>query len=187
MTQAQFCLIYRHETTEEPSNNSGFFPLSLFSWFLQELSAGRAQDSVTSQNFALGSPRSAPSTLTRWMGLPVMGTRLTATVACASPTGTSVCSSGGLVSTACSRTCCPSNQLCSCCSSPCASRSTSHTCCQQHSLSFSPALPTWRRQQKYSPCSSHSRKSTSEWLAWAEMKQLGSLPCRSTASTRCLL
>lgn len=31
VTQARFCLIYRHETTEEPSNNSGFFPLSLFS------------------------------------------------------------------------------------------------------------------------------------------------------------
>lgn len=117
MTRAQFCLIYGHETTEEPSSNSGFFPLSLFSWCLQELPAGRAQDSVTSQNFALGSPRSVPSTLTRSMGLPVMGERLTATVGCASPTGTSVCSSGGLVSTACSRTCCPFSQLYS---SPCA-------------------------------------------------------------------
>lgn len=31
VTHARFCLIYRHETTGEPSNKSGVFPLSLFS------------------------------------------------------------------------------------------------------------------------------------------------------------
>lgn len=54
---------------------------------------------MTSQNIALASPRSAPSTLTRSMGLCATEEGPIATAACASPTGTSVCSSGGLVRT----------------------------------------------------------------------------------------
>lgn len=182
----------RHETTEEPINNSGFFLLSLFSWYLQELSAGRGQDPVTSQNIALASPHSAPSTLTRSMGLPVMEEGPIATVACASPTGTSVCSSGGQVRTL------PAPKhavLWTCkCSTPAVprpvqGRSTFHTCCQEQSLrSLFSCLTDSSEAAKNFLCSNHSRKRTSEWLAQGEMKQPHeSLPCRSTASTRCLL
>lgn len=165
---------------------------------------------MTSQNFALASPRSAPKTPTRWMGLPVMEERLSATVACASPTGTSVCSSGGLVRTLPAAHCQvfphfhistvfpilgPAGLWTSKCSAPAAphpavphpeqGRSTFHTCCQQQSLSsiFS-CLTHVEEAAKNFPCSNHSRKRTSEWLAWSGMKQpLESLPCRSTAST----
>lgn len=76
-----------------------FPPLYYFSWCLQELSAGKSQDYVTSQSTALGSHRSAPPTPTKLMGLPVKEERHIAIMACVSHTKTSACSCGGQVRT----------------------------------------------------------------------------------------
>lgn len=64
-----------------------------------------------------------------------------------------------------------------------------HSCCQQQSLrSLFSCLTHVEEAAENFPCSNCSRKRMSEWLAWGEMKQpLECLPCRSTASTRCLL
>lgn len=92
----------RHETINKPSHDSIFFFFFTwyhFSWCLQELSAGKSQDCVTSQSTALGSHHSAPPTPTKLMGLPAKEERHIAIMACVSHTKTSACSCGGQVRT----------------------------------------------------------------------------------------
>lgn len=194
VTHARFCLIYRHETTEEPSNNSGFFPTVSFQLMPPGTPCRKKSGLCDLPEHCTGESPFCPLNSYQIDGAPCDG-------------GKAYCYSGMCLTyrdqcvqlwgpgkdTACSKICCPLNKkmFYSCCSSPCCARQECFPRLLSAAESEEPFLllfPHGGGSKKISHAPTIPRKRTSEWLAWGELKQpLESVPCRGTASTRCLL